>query len=150
MYTNPLQLVYSDLWGPSPVLSSSGYRYYIHFIDAYSRFTWLYLLRAKSEALQAFVNFKTLVKKQIGLHIKCIQTDWGREFRAFTNILVQQGVEHRHPYPHTHKQNRVAERKHRHVVKTGLTLLAQAFMPFKYWDEAFRTSVFLKNNLPTP
>lgn len=98
MYTNPLQLVYSDLWGPSPVLSSSGYRYYIHFIDAYSRFTWLYLLRAKSEALQAFVNFKTLVEKQIGLPVKCIQTDRGGKFRAFTDLLVQHGVEHRHPW----------------------------------------------------
>ena len=36
VYTKPLQLIHSDLWCPSPTTSSSGYRYYIHFIDAYS------------------------------------------------------------------------------------------------------------------
>lgn len=45
--------------------------------------------------------------------------------------------------------NRAAERKHRHIVKTGLTRLAQASMPPKYWDEAFRTSVYLIKRLPT-
>jgi len=49
-YTHPLQLVFSDLWGPSPTVSSLGYKYYITFVDAFSRYTWIYLLKAKSEA----------------------------------------------------------------------------------------------------
>ena len=36
---NPLELVYSDVWGPAPLLSNEGYRYYVHFLDDYSRFT---------------------------------------------------------------------------------------------------------------
>lgn len=47
-------------------------------------------------------------------------------------------------------KNGLAERKHRHIVETSLTLLAKASMPFKYWDEAFRASVYLINRLPTP
>jgi len=39
VYTSPLQLVFSDLWGPSPTVSSLGYHYYITFVDAFSRFT---------------------------------------------------------------------------------------------------------------
>lgn len=35
----PLELVYSNLWGPSPTLSTKGYRYYIVFVDAYTRYT---------------------------------------------------------------------------------------------------------------
>lgn len=42
-----------------------------------------------------------------------------------------------------------AERKHRHIMENGLTLLAHASMRFEYWDIAFRTSVFLINRLPT-
>ncbi|TXG72186.1 hypothetical protein EZV62_000765 [Acer yangbiense] len=45
-------------------------------------------------------------------------------------------------------QNGVAERKHRHIVETGLTLLAHAKMPLKFWHEAFSTAVFLINNMP--
>ena len=50
VYTHPLQLVFSDLWGPSPNVSSLGYHYYITFVDAFSRFTWIYLLKSKSDA----------------------------------------------------------------------------------------------------
>lgn len=150
VHTFPLQLVYSDLWGPSPIPSSSGYRYYVHFIDSFSRFTWIYLLRHKSEAFTAFLNFKTQVELQLDCKIKALQTDWGGEYRSFTDYLTCNGIIHQHPCPHTHEQNGVAERKHRHIVENGLTLLAQASLPLKFWDEAFHTSVYIINRLPSP
>lgn len=51
VYDQPLQLIYSDIWGPSPISSNNGSRYCIHFIDTYSKFTWLYLIPNKSQAL---------------------------------------------------------------------------------------------------
>lgn len=36
--TSLFDLVHTDLWGPAPLASSEGYRYYIHFLDDYSRF----------------------------------------------------------------------------------------------------------------
>ena len=74
-YTKPLELIHSDLWGPAPVLSNSGYRYYIHFVDAFSRFSWIFLLRNKSEAIKTFVNFKTQVELQFDSKIKSLKTD---------------------------------------------------------------------------
>ena len=47
---NPLDIVYADLWGPAPILTSEGYRYYIAFLDDHTRFTWLYPLKTKDEA----------------------------------------------------------------------------------------------------
>lgn len=61
-YTKPLQLLHSDLWGPAPIISSSGYKYYISYIDAYSRHTWIYMLRTKCEASPTFLTFKTQVE----------------------------------------------------------------------------------------
>ena len=55
----------------------------------------------------------------------------------------------RHPYPHIHSQNGRTERKHRHIVDLGLTLLAQAFMPLSFWWEAFAIATYLINCLPT-
>jgi hypothetical protein len=37
--SSPLEIVYSDVWGPAPISSINGFRYYVSFIDAYSRFT---------------------------------------------------------------------------------------------------------------
>src|ERR1044072_1552025 len=50
VYTHPLELVFSDLWGPAPYTTSNGFRYYMSFVDAHTRFTWIYFLKAKSEA----------------------------------------------------------------------------------------------------
>ncbi len=52
--------------------------------------------------------------------------------------------------PHTHQQNGSAERKHKHIVETDLTLLANASLSLSYWDEAFTTTCFLINRLPSP
>jgi hypothetical protein len=51
--------------------------------------------------------------------------------------------------PHTHQQNGSAERKHRHIVETGLSLLAHASMPLTFWDEAFVAATYLINRLPS-
>ena len=80
---------------------------------------------------------------QLGYKIKAIQTDWGGEYRAFTDLLMSHDIIHRNSCLHTHEQNRVAERKHCHIVENGLTLLAKASMPLKYWDKAFRADGFL-------
>jgi len=77
-YSTPFELIYTDLWGPSPFLSSTGYRYYVTSVDAHTRFTWLYLLKSKSETLDLFKQFHTLVKTQFNLPVKAVQSDWGR------------------------------------------------------------------------
>ena len=125
-YNSPFELVFSDLWGPSPIKSSSGYSYYISFIDAYSRYTWLFLLKEKSGALDAFNQFLALAATQFNSTIKSIQTDWGGEFRPFSRLLASKGIHHRIICPHTHHQNGVVERKHRHITEIGLTLMVQA------------------------
>ena len=148
-YTKPLELIHTDLWGPTSTPSSHGHRYYIHFIDAYSRFTWIYMIKHKSEAFQVFLHFKSQVELQKGHKIKVVQSDWGGEYRSFTQYLTSNGIIHRISCPYTLEQNRLAEHKHRHIVEHGLALFAQAFLPFKYRDEAFHTNVYLINRLPT-
>lgn len=57
-----------------------------------------------------------MVELQFGTKNKSLQTDWGGEFRPFTKFLNELGVIHRLICPHTHHQNGVVERKHRHIV----------------------------------
>ncbi|KAG8479816.1 hypothetical protein CXB51_029314 [Gossypium anomalum] len=125
VYSNPFELVTSDVWGPSHMLSS-GYSYYVSFVDIYNRYTWLYFIKTK------------------------LETDGGGEFRALSTELAQLGVQHRVTCPYTSEQNGVVERRHRHIVEMGLTLLAKASMPLEYWSNAFSHAVHLINRLPTP
>jgi len=61
--TEKLQYVHSDLWGPSPVLSHGRYRYFVTFIDDYSRKVWVYFLKTKDEVFGRFKEWKTMVEK---------------------------------------------------------------------------------------
>nr|KYP32605.1 Retrovirus-related Pol polyprotein from transposon TNT 1-94 [Cajanus cajan] len=128
-YHTPLQLVFSDIWGPSPVATSTGARYYIVFLDAFSKYSWIYLLNSKSEAFTAFQQFKSSAELQLNTKIKAIQTDNAKEFIKLSKYLNENGIQHRLTCPHTHEQNGSPERKHRHITETGLTLLANASLP---------------------
>ena len=66
------------------------------------------------------------------------------------SIFKNCGIVHRVSCPHTYQQQGSIERKHRHVVETGLSLLSLAHMPLRFWDDAFQTACYLINRLPTP
>lgn len=133
----PLELVHSDIWGPTPVTSSLGHRFYIHFIDDFSKFSWLYPLVHKSSAYNAFLKFKLLVENLFDKRIKYLQTNGGTEYIPFKSLFDANGIVHRVSCPYTPEQNGIAEQKHRRVVETGLTLMARAFVPSQLCDEAF-------------
>lgn len=77
-------------------------------------------------------------------------SDNGGEFIALRPFLATKGITHLTTPPHTPEHNGHAERKHRHVVETGLTLLTKAKIPTTYWSYAFTTVVYLINRMPTP
>ena len=54
----PLELIFTDVWGPSPICSKSGSKYYVSFMDAYSRYNWLYPMTNKSDVLSIFIKWK--------------------------------------------------------------------------------------------
>ena len=80
-YSAPLELIHSDLWGPSPVTSRNGYSYYVSFIDSYSRYSWIYVLKHKSDVAAVFRQFKSMVETQFSCKIKVLQ-QMGREISS--------------------------------------------------------------------
>ena len=118
-------------------------------MDDYSRFTWIYLLKWKSEVEQTFYTFQKHVECLLNNKIKTVQSDWGGEYHRLSRYFQREGITHRVSCPHTSQQNGIAERKHRHIVETGIALLAHSFLPVKFWDEAFVTACYLINRMPT-
>lgn len=124
-------------------------KYYVLFVDDNTRYTWLYPIKKKSAFLEIFLKFQKMVEKQFSRSIKIFQCDGGGEFinNEFIKHLENCGIIRQLSCPNTPEQNRISERKHRHIVETGLTLLFHAKLPMFLWVEAFLTAVFLINRL---
>lgn len=147
----PLELIHTDVWGPSPHASIKGSTYYIVFLDDYSKYSWMYPLKFRSDIFECFIKFQKLVENMFSCTIKSLQSDGAKEFLSarFQNHLSSCGIFHRISCPHTPEQNGASERKHRHIVDMGLTLMAHSSTPPEYWVEAFNTALYLINRLPT-
>ena len=67
-----LELIHSNVCGPMPSTYLNGYEYYVTFIDNYSRKTWMYLLKNKSEVFKKFNEFKALIENHSKRRIKTL------------------------------------------------------------------------------
>lgn len=99
---------------------------------------------------EVFIKFKALVENRFKHIIITLFSDNGGEFIALRAFLSEHGITHLTSPPHTLEHNGMSERKHRHVVETGLTLLSQASLPSTYWTYAFTAAVYLINRMTTP
>ena len=102
------------------------------FIDDFSKYTRIYLLKKRSDVFQVFLNFQALVERQFDSKILALQSDWGGEYEKLNSFFQKLGISHHVSCPHAHQQNRSAERKHTHIVEVGLALLVGASMPLKF------------------
>jgi len=147
---SPFMLIHSDVW-TCPITSISGMRYFVTFIDCYSRVTWIYLIKHKSEVLKCFQNFSSLIENQYDARVKVLRTDNGTEYvnNEFGNFLSAKGILHQITCPDTPPQNRVAERKNRHILEVARSLMYTMNVPKFLWSEAVMTAVYLINRTPS-
>ena len=119
-------------------------------MDHFSQYVWLYPLRLKSYYMSnIFLKFKALVENFFKTPIISIYSDGGGEYKKLNSFFTSHRISHLTTPPHTLQHNGVAERRHRHVVEIGLTLLHQASKPLSFWSHAFQVATYLINRLPT-
>lgn len=109
--SQPLELLYTDVWGPALILSFDNYRFYIIFVDYYTKYTWFL---KKSDVSTIYHNFKITVENYFCQKIKIVYSDGGGEYQGLTNSLVNHGIQHLKSPPYTPQLVGTAERKHRH------------------------------------
>ena len=143
--------IHSDLWGPSPVSTIGGRKYYVTFTDDYSRYSTLELLRSKDETFGAYKAYTAWAKTQHGAQIKRLRSDRGGEYTSneFTKFLQEQGTERRLTTHDTPQHNGVAESLNRRLVERVRAILHHADLPKNLWGEAILFAVWLKNRTST-
>lgn len=106
-----LHTLHTDVWGPAPISSFDGFRFYLVIVDEYSRYIWKFPLARKSDVLHIFPKFLTMIENQFQIHVKIIQSDGGGEFvnNSKKNYFVSKGIIHRLSCPNTPEQNGFAE-----------------------------------------
>ena len=95
--SNKFDLIHCDLW-TSPIVSISGYKYYLVILDDCSHYLWTFPLRLKSDTYDTLANFFSYVTTQFGATVKAVQCDNGRgtvKLRGVsgTTYSVRMGVE---------------------------------------------------------
>ena len=144
-------LIHSDVWGITPVISHAKYKYFVKFIGDYNKYTWIYFLRSKSEVFSVFQKFVAYVETQFSSSIKVLRFDSSGEYMSheFHDFLQNKGIVSQRSCPYTPQQNGVVERKNRYLLDVVRTLLLKSSVPSTFWVEALSTTVYLINRLPS-
>ena len=77
------ELIYSDVWGPSPVASIGGSRYFVVYIDDYSRYSWIFPMKSRFKILPIYSNFAKMVETQFSKRIKTFRPDNDLEYTQY-------------------------------------------------------------------
>ncbi|CAO2836221.1 unnamed protein product [Amaranthus hypochondriacus] len=147
----PLQLVHTDICGPLEPISLGGNRYFITFIDDYSRKLWVFMLKEKSAAFDTFMHFKARVELESGYKLKTLRSDRGGEYKSnlFKNYCKATGIRQQFTASYTPQQNGIAERKNRTILDMTRSILKERGLPKQFWAEVVAWTTYILNRCPT-
>jgi len=144
----PFYLIHCDIWRPHKLPTQTGARYFLTIVDDFTRFTWIHLLKFKSETQDIIKSFFSWVQTQFNLPIKTFRSDNKSEFLSLQSFFHHKGTSFQHSCPYTPQQNVIVERKHRHLLNVGRALRFQAHIPLCFLGESIQTVCYLINRLP--
>lgn len=149
--TQPLQLIHSDLCGPMEQESLGGMKYFITFVDDYTRKVHVYFLKNKLNVLEVFKDYKSRVENELEGKIKAVRTDNETEYcnQGFESFLRGNGIEHQTSTPYSPQLNGLAERMNRTLVERARCMLYDADLSKQFWAEALATAAYVVNRSPT-
>ena len=128
-----LERVFTDIMGPFRVESRSGFRFCIVFADQYTKFVFVDLHKAKSEALASLKKFVLSVRTP-----KKMRQDKGKEFLSeqFKTYCLDAGIIQEKTIPETPQQNGLAERCNRKPLATARCLPIDSGLPKMIWGSS--------------
>ncbi|GMF25303.1 unnamed protein product [Phytophthora fragariaefolia] len=145
-----LGIVHSDVMGPMKPQSHGGARFVVAFVDDYSRYVHVYLIKAKLEVFARFKEYKALVEAHTGRRIRCLCSDNGGEYvnKQFGDFIAAHGIVHQTSTPYTPQQNGLVMRMNRTLVEMARSMLYHRGMAREWWGDALRTAVYVTNRVP--
>ena len=155
-----LEIIHTDICRPFDVPSFGGEKYFITFIDDYSRYCYIYLIKEKSQAVDILEIYVNEVERQLEKNVKIIRSDRGGEYYGkynetgqcpgpFAKFLEKHGIVAQYTMPGTPQQNGVAERRNRTLMDMVRSMMSNSSLPKSMWMYALKTAVYLLNRVPS-
>jgi transposase InsO family protein len=147
--TRPLEIVHTDLVGPTTTKGLKGEKYFMLLVDDYTRMTAICFLKNKSEAFENFNLYKEMVENEMDSRIKCLRSENGGEFtsKEFMDYCSSHGIKRKLFIARTPQQNGVVERKNRKVQEMARTMLMYSKLADIFWAQAVHIAVHIQNRL---
>ena len=110
-----LEIIHTDVCGPTNIEARGGYRYFLTFTDDLSRYGYIYLMKHESESFEKFKEFQSEVENHRNKKIKFLRSDRGGEYLSykFGLHLKQHGIVSQLTPPGTPQRNGVSRRRNR-------------------------------------
>jgi hypothetical protein len=131
--SKPGEFIHLDVWGPISIASHGGEHYFVTFTDDATRFTWLFLLKSRSQVTEVYIQLETYLKTQFNYVIKKVHGDDAPEHKPLAAYLASKGTVWDPTPPYTKQLNGVAEIKNRHLVEPLVAVMAEYQLPKYLW-----------------
>jgi hypothetical protein len=97
-----LERIHTNVCGPFSVASTTKHKYYVIFVDEFSRKCWILFLQKKDQTFSKFYEFKALVEKESGKQVKAMRSDNGGEYisNKFKYFCNKEGIRRELIAPH--------------------------------------------------
>lgn len=144
------ELVHTDICYIGIPTIVGEFKSFLLFVDDCTRYTTIYLLRNKSDAVAAFKDYDTKLHNSTGRHVTVLRSDGGSEFfnATMTEHCGKHGISQQSSTPYTPQHNGRAERLNRTIVEGISAMLFDSHLPWEFWGYAAKTFVYLKNRSP--
>jgi len=158
--TQLLEIIHTDICGPFDVNYFNKEKYFITFIDDFSRYGHVYLLHEKSQSVNALKVYINEVERQLDRKVKIVRSDrvveyYGRYDESgqhrgpFAKFLKKRGICAQYTMPGTPQQNGVSERRNRTLMDMVRSMLSNSCLPVSLWMYVLKIVMYLLNKVPS-
>jgi hypothetical protein len=146
-----LEIVHSDVNGPHRTTGNNGEKYFVSFIDDYSKLAKVYCIQTKDQVKDCFETYVNEVQNLTGKTVKTLRCDNGTEYlnNGMYNFARKKGIIIKTCPPYVHELNGTAERFNRSIMDMSRCLMAEAKVDRRYWPEVVKAAAYIKNRTLT-